>query len=135
MQVLPEDQEGGITWRQFGGLDLPHNTVVYATVRALNFAQLETTVGTASLLVDLTPPKCTVLTDGHGEEIEGIGDVVWQMTTNLLTVSLNCADPESGLIQFDYAIGTASSRESVQVCPGPPPLLCTATLYHHSVYS
>ena len=50
--LLPADQNGGLVQREFAGLGLPHNREVYATVRALNNAQVPRREGPLLLRAD-----------------------------------------------------------------------------------
>ena len=81
---------------------------------AMPHAQAYTEVVTAPVLIDVTPPRCECYADGHGLAVEGVPDLYWQLTLQMLTVSLNCSDPESGLTVFEYAVGDPENEESVR---------------------
>ena len=63
-QLQPFVSVGRRTFASNNTLRLEHDTVVYITVVAVNAAGLRTVSYSDPILIDLTPPVCSIVTDG-----------------------------------------------------------------------
>ncbi len=96
------------------GLSLISGTTYYFTVKAINGVNLETSSSSdgvmidTSLPADTTPPSAVFVNEGLGQDV----DVIKSSTT----VSANWTasnDPESGILNYMYAIGTSPGASGV----------------------
>lgn len=81
-------------------VDLEHLHVYYGAVRAMNGVGLREVVYSAGVMVDLTPPECSVH-DG------AIGDADMDFSTEgIARAAIECTDLESGMDLVMWGIGT-----------------------------
>ncbi len=86
------------------GLSLSEGVVYYFAVRARNSVNLWSQVGTSDgIAVDTTPPSTPVVTDD--------GDVT--ASGDFLQASWSASDPQGGIAEFQYAIGTSPGGTDV----------------------
>eukprot|EP00759_Apiculatamorpha_spiralis_P039827 PhF_6_TR38633/c0_g1_i1/m.57648 len=99
-----------------------HNNKYYATVRAVNSAWSSTYATSNGILVDATAPNCTFVADGTGTGLDYNnaifqGDVTGRdlnfQNTTTISATWSCNDPETGIISYDWAIGTAPGLQDV----------------------
>ena len=96
--VVPFADAGDATHMSLTGLQLVNGKTYYISVRAVNAAGLVSTAGVSDgIKIDTTPPSRPVVID-DGE-----------YSTNLTTLhaSWTCSDAESGVAEYEYAIGTS----------------------------
>ncbi|KAJ3152691.1 hypothetical protein HDU86_005566 [Geranomyces michiganensis] len=103
-QLMPPTNVGSQASFSLRALALTHNTVIYATVRAISENGLEDVAVSAGLRIDLTAPLI-------------LGSVRAQSGNNFAqsTGSLNVTadwegvftDPESSIVRYQWAVGTA----------------------------
>ncbi len=85
-------------------LSLYTGTTYFINVRARNSLNKAGNVGSSDgITVDLTPPSVPAVT----------GSGAWTSSTNQLTASWTSSDPESGIAQYTYAVGTSPGGASV----------------------
>lgn len=90
---------GAATDYTISGLTLVSGKTYYISVRAINGAGVASPVGISDgILVDATPPTTPVVIDDG------------QFTTNTTTLhaTWSSADPETGIVGFEYSIGTTA---------------------------
>lgn len=86
------------------GLTLANGGNYFVNVRARNTLDRAGFVGSSDgITVDLTPPPTPVVTDGGA----------FTGSATQLAASWTCADPESGIIDFKYAVGTTPGGTNV----------------------
>ena len=102
--VLAFTNAGPATEVSQNGLSLVNGGTYYFSVRATNGAGLIGDVGTSDgIIVDYTPPSTPVVTD----------DGQYSTSPSSLHASWTSADPESGLLRYEYAIGTSQGAADV----------------------
>ena len=85
-------------------LTLASGTSYFINVRATNAAGLVSAVGSSDgILVDTTPPQAPTVTD----------DGEYTSDSSRLHVKVACADPESGIASYEYAVGTMPSGTDI----------------------
>ncbi|KAJ3156088.1 hypothetical protein HDU86_004056 [Geranomyces michiganensis] len=103
-QLLSPTNVGGMSSYSLSGLALRHNTIIYATVRAVSASGLFSAQTSEGLHVDFTPPRVI----GAVEVLDGTGYV---MAVGMVNVSMSWrnvfSEPESAIASYEYAIGTA----------------------------
>ncbi|MGI6295665.1 MAG: PQQ-binding-like beta-propeller repeat protein [Armatimonadota bacterium] len=86
------------------GLELVDGTTYYISVKAKNGAGMWSSVGSSDgILVDSSPPTTPVVTDD--------GD--YTTVPNLLHATWSANDPHTGVVEYQYAIGTVSGGTDV----------------------
>ena len=90
-------------------LKLPDRKIVYATVVAVDGANLKTSVSAKTKPIDLTAPKTTTLLDGNITW----GDIDYQFSTNEINAHVIYADDQSEPIKREWAIGTTPGGTDV----------------------
>ena len=118
-------------------LSLLNGVTYYVTVRITNAAGLQTTSEGDGVTVDTTAPTPGTVLDGNPAP-----DIDFQTSTS--TISANWApftDDESGITQYEYAIGTTGTAPGdADITPFTPNTLTTSftqaglTLAHGSTY-
>lgn len=96
-EALDWSSAGTATDYAITGLTLVSGSTYYISVRAINGAGTASSVGTSDgILVDATPPTLPLVIDDG------------QFTTNTTTLhaTWSSADPETGIVGFDYSVGT-----------------------------
>ncbi|KAK3612517.1 hypothetical protein CHS0354_024489 [Potamilus streckersoni] len=88
-------------------LKLKHNSKVHVTVVATNAAGLKSVSYSEPIIVDLTPPVLEVINDGKGLDIDF-------QDTSVIIANWDVNDPESGIKECKWAIGTAPSKTDIQ---------------------
>jgi hypothetical protein len=91
-------------------LHLQHGCNVYVSVLTWNDAGKERVVRSKAFLVDLTHPQAADVTDGP---IDG-HDLDYQSTTNVSASWSQFTDPESGIDECKWAIGSSPHRDDIQ---------------------
>ncbi|KAJ3168101.1 hypothetical protein HDU87_001242 [Geranomyces variabilis] len=103
-QLLSPTNVGSMSSFSLSGLALRHNTIIYATVRAVSANGQNSAQTSDGLHVDFTPPRVI----GAVEVLDGTGYV---MAVGLMNVSISWSnvfsEPESAIASYQYAIGTA----------------------------
>ncbi len=90
-------------------LSLSGGTLYYSTVRAWNPSGLSTTSTSDGVMVDTTPPVAGYVNDGTGT------DLGYQASTTSLSANWDSfVDPESGIVDYEWAIGTTPGAQDVQ---------------------
>ena len=86
------------------GLSLISGTTYYISVKATNGAGLVSSVGSSDgITVDTTPPVTPVVTD----------DGVYTTTATSLHATWSASDPQSGVVEYKYAIGTSAGGTNI----------------------
>ena len=86
------------------GLSLASGSTYYINVRARNTLGKPGFVGSSDgIKVDLSAPPAPVVTDGG----------LWTNSASQLTASWTCSDPESGIAEYKYAVGTTPHGTNV----------------------
>ncbi|MDQ3265449.1 MAG: hypothetical protein M3Y59_17625 [Myxococcota bacterium] len=93
---------------QASGLSLSTGTRYYVTVEATNGSGLTVTASSDGVVVDGTPPVLGFVHDGPGADL----DVTASATA--LEANWSADDPESGIIEVAWAIGTTAGGAEVQ---------------------
>lgn len=89
-----------------GGLTLQNGRSYFINVRAVSYIGKTGAVGSSDgILVDTTPPTTPTVTDSG----------VFASSATQLTASWAAADPESGVVGYEYAVGTTSG--ATNTCP------------------
>lgn len=79
------------------GLNLQNDSTYYFSVRARNTLGKAGAAGSSDgIKVDLTPPPAPTVNDGGA----------WCASATHLTANWTCTDPESGIAEYKYAVGT-----------------------------
>ncbi|MCX6343623.1 MAG: PQQ-binding-like beta-propeller repeat protein [Armatimonadetes bacterium] len=85
-------------------LNMLDGTKYYISAKARNAAGAESAVGTSDgITVDSTPPSAPVVTD----------DGNYLMDATKLHATWSAADPQSGIIRYEYSVGTAAGITDV----------------------
>ncbi|MHB9035641.1 MAG: beta-alanine-activating enzyme beta-propeller domain-containing protein [Armatimonadota bacterium] len=80
-------------------LTLTNGGRYYINVRALNSVGRAGAAGSSDgITVDTTPPTTPTVTD----------DGAWTSSSGILTANWSCSDPESGIVEYKYAVGTSA---------------------------
>ncbi len=96
---------GSVTTYTATGLSLQSGGVYYFNVRARNTLGKAGAVGFSDgITVDLTAPPAPSVTDAGA----------WWASSTQLTANWSCSDPESGIIEFFYAVGTTAHDTQVR---------------------
>ena len=93
------------------GLSLVSGKTYYVSVRALNGVGLNATATTDGITVDTSAPTITGL---PGDGLEGDLDVQTSLTTLSANWASLFADPQSGIVRYEWAIGTTVGGVNVQ---------------------
>jgi M6 family metalloprotease-like protein len=91
-------------------LSLVHGAMYYISVKAENYQGLMSNVTTSNgQRVDITPPNDPgAVSDGTG------ADIGYSTSTTQLSANWGAAtDPESGIVEYEYAIGTTAGSNDV----------------------
>ncbi|KAL3843250.1 hypothetical protein ACJMK2_021192 [Sinanodonta woodiana] len=88
-------------------LKLKHNSRVHVTVVATNAVGLKTVSYSEPIIVDLTPPVLEVINDGKGPDIDF-------QDTSIIIANWDVNDPESGIKECKWSIGTAPGENDLQ---------------------
>ncbi len=89
---------GNVTQVTATGLTLANGGTYYINVRAMNSLGKAGLVGSSDgILVDTTAPPAPAVTDSGA----------WTNSASELLVNWTCADPESGITDYQYAVGTS----------------------------
>ena len=92
------------------GLNLTFHQTVYTCVRAINAAGVVSQPSCSNgITVDLTPPVPLFVYDG----LEGDYDVNNQLFTNVIFGSWQFEDPDSGVLLYEWSIGTAPGLHDI----------------------
>ena len=95
---------GSATQATATGLTLANGAAYYFSVKAMSGAGLWSAVGTSSAItIDTSPPSTPVVVD----------DGAYTTSPNTLHATWSSTDPESGIAQYQYAIGTSASSADV----------------------
>ena len=95
---------GAATQATATGLTLTNDTAYYFSVKAMSGAGLWSAVGSSSAItVDTSPPSTPVVID----------DGVYTTSPNTLHATWSSTDPVSGIVQYQYAIGTSAGGADV----------------------
>lgn len=94
---------------------LQHNSFYIVTVKVRNGAGLWATAHSDGVRVDLTPPVVhKVLSLDPTQPIGVIKETAVQVATNMASVAVHAGDPESGLLEWHYGIGSAPGLDDVR---------------------
>ncbi|XP_046557193.1 uncharacterized protein LOC124266445 [Haliotis rubra] len=88
------------------GLKLTHNSSLYITVMAMNAAGLTTVSRAQPIVVDLTPPLFSHISDGPGSDED-------HQTSSVVSVNWKVTDGESGVDHCDWAIGRRRRSDDI----------------------
>lgn len=86
---------------------LLHNTTYFVTVRVRNGAGLVSFAMSTGVLVDITPPVITQVWDLDPTRKNVTAETNVSVATNLASAAVHAYDPESGLLEWHYAISTS----------------------------
>jgi len=92
-----------------GALALADGTTYFVTIRATNAAGLTVSAGSDGVTVDATPPSPGSVSDGASSDID--------FQTSLTSIDASWtgfADAQSGVVRYEWAIGTTSGGTDVQ---------------------
>ena len=81
------------------GVEFQSGTVYFVAVRVTNLVALSSTGTSDGFLVDLTPPVCEFVRDGHGET-----DIDFLQTLSVLRGAWRCDDPETGTPDVEWGV-------------------------------
>lgn len=96
-QVRNWTDVGLVTQFTATGLSLTSGTTYYASVRARNTLNRPGFAGSSDgIVVDLTPPPAPSVSDAGA----------WSASATHLSANWTCSDPESGIVEYKYAVGT-----------------------------
>ncbi|KJE90308.1 hypothetical protein CAOG_01639 [Capsaspora owczarzaki ATCC 30864] len=101
--------EGEATNATNSALELLHGQEIYITLVAINGAGIRAKMTSQKLLVDLTPPALGQLRDG----LSTTEDAVYQPTNEISANWDGFDDPESGILEYRWAIGTGKGLLNV----------------------
>ena len=101
---------GTATAATAGALALTSGTTYYVTVRATNRVGLTATASSNGVTVDSTAPQAGSVLDGVAADIDFQGSV-----TRIDANWSGFTDAESGLVRYEWAIGTSAGGTNVQV--------------------
>ena len=87
---------------------LQHGLTYYVSIKAVNFAGLNTTLTSDGVTVDSTPALCSRIWDGDQSYQR---DVQYVPQTNKMTVSWDCYDHESSIVHYRFSVKNAVSGE------------------------
>jgi len=90
------------------GLSLSSGSTYYLTVRATNGAGLSTVASSNGFVADGSAPANQFVYDGIG------GDIAFQTAKTSLSAEWSFSDAESGIAQYDWAIGTTAGGTNVR---------------------
>jgi hypothetical protein len=92
-----------------GSLSLSNGQIYYVTVRATNGSGVPVTVTSDGVTVDNTDPLGGTVADGAGADID------FQASTSTLSANWSgFSDPESGIVGYQWAVGTSLGSQDVQ---------------------
>jgi len=94
-------------------LSLTSGVTYYVTVRATNGVGLQTVATSNGVLVDATAPAAGGVRDGPGADID-----VQTSTTTIEANWSGFSDPQSGIVQYEWAIGTTPGGQELQAFEG-----------------
>ncbi|XP_053398434.1 uncharacterized protein LOC128556766 [Mercenaria mercenaria] len=108
-QLQPFLSVGRRTFASNSSLRLEHDTVVFITVVAVNAAGLRTVSYSDPIMIDLTRPECKYVNDGSvlGQDLDFVRGLK-------LDFHWDISDPESGLNQCNWALGSSEGDVSIQ---------------------
>jgi len=87
---------------------LTHNTTYHVTVRVRNGAGLVSTATSDGVTVDTTPPVVTSVWDRDPTQPRNVSvETNVSVATNLASATVHAHDPESGLLEWHYAVSTS----------------------------
>ncbi|XP_071088930.1 uncharacterized protein [Haliotis cracherodii] len=110
------------------GLKLTHNSTVYITVMATNAAGLTSVSNGQPIVVDLTPPKFSYISDGLGSDED-------HQTSSVVSVNWKVADEESSVDHCDWAIGGSKGSDDIMTFRKVPSGQSTATMNINDVFN
>jgi hypothetical protein len=88
---------------------LTPGTTYYVSVKAVNAIGLESPVVTSDgVIVDTSGPTSGAVNDGAGADIDS------QASLTTISANWSFSDPQSGITQYEWAIGTTAGGEQVQ---------------------
>jgi hypothetical protein len=91
------------------GLGLSNGTQYFVTVRATNGAGTPVTASSDGVTVDTSGPVAGAVSDGTGTDVD------WQSSTTTINANWTAfTDPQSGVAQLEWAIGTSSGGQQIQ---------------------
>lgn len=94
---------------------LQHNSFYVVTVKVRNGAGLWATAHSDGVRVDLTPPVVhKVLSLDPTQPIGVIKETAVQVATNMASVAVHAGDPESGLLEWHYGIGSRQGEADIR---------------------
>ncbi|XP_053400998.1 uncharacterized protein LOC128557563 isoform X2 [Mercenaria mercenaria] len=108
-QLQPFVSVGRRTFASNNTLRLEHDIVVFITVVAVNAAGLRTVSYSDPIMIDLTAPECNYVNDGpiFGQDLDFIRGLK-------LDSHWDISDPESGIKECQWALGTFQGDTSIQ---------------------
>jgi hypothetical protein len=112
-QLQPFTSTGSTPYGVSRYLSTFHTEAVYLSLVAWNHAGDETVVYGGPYSVDFTPPELR----GGGGVLNGVGgvDLEYQSTTDLQSDWSDVVDPESGIEECSFLIGTAAGRSDLHL--------------------
>lgn len=107
--LQPFQSVGLATSATRSGLGLVTGVTYFVTVRATDGAGLSVSASSNGVLVDATPPVAGTVNDGPAADLgvipsSGLVEANWS----------GFADPESGIVDYSWAIGTSPGAEDIQ---------------------
>ncbi|MCE5199476.1 MAG: PQQ-binding-like beta-propeller repeat protein [Armatimonadota bacterium] len=103
-EILSFTEAGTATEMTRTDLQIPNGATCYISVRATNGAGLVSEVGISDgILVDCTAPSSPIVTD----------DGTYSRLPNTIHASWTATDSESGLSNYEYAVGTSPGAQDV----------------------
>lgn len=102
---------GTSTSASAAGLALVDGTRYYVSVRARNSAGLEASASSDGFVPDASAPLLTAVNDGAGADVDFVASLT---SLTSLTATWQASDSESGVVLYEWAIGTSSGATDVQ---------------------
>lgn len=89
--------------------------VYYITVRATSGSGQIVTSSSNGILIDVTPPILSLPIQHYDVSFSRTQPTVYQGNNHTISASWSFGDPESGIVEYSWAIGTTKFSEDIQM--------------------